>query len=377
MGTPNGIIHRALFSALFFLSVITLPSSAAWPYSPDRKLTARSAYLMNAADGRVLYKRRPDRPLPPASTTKIVTAIVALESNRLDERLSVTGNASQVPSLRIGMRPGQAMTVRDLLYSALLYSANDATVVLAEGISGSVPAFTKRMTSKARQLNALNSHFKNPHGLTATGHTSSAKDMALLFNYALKNPEFRKIVQTKRTTVGLIPAGKKRRVRRIPLRNKNRLLWNFNGAIGGKTGYTRAARRCYVGAATRSGVTLIVSILGSRSLWSDTRRLLNYGFRELAVKDRWIRAFFVQVASFWNQERAETLHARIVSEGYPASVESRILNNGRTIHRVRVGPYEKKTQARRTARILERKNGLKALVVSILSPDKPRSKSDL
>ncbi|MEK7378132.1 MAG: serine hydrolase, partial [Candidatus Binatota bacterium] len=199
-------------------------------------LTARSAFLVDATTGQVLYQREPDLPLPPASTTKIVTAIVALESDRRGkDLLSVTKSATHVPSSKLYLRPGQAMTIDDLLYGLLLSSANDASLVLAEGIAGSVARFAEMMTNKAREIGATNSRFTNPHGLTAPEHYSTARDMALIFNYAMKNPAFREIVQTKTSSVSSVSSAKTQKVRHIAIRNHNRLLWDFERAIGGKT----------------------------------------------------------------------------------------------------------------------------------------------
>lgn len=355
---------------------------------------------MDSATGQVLYQRKPDVRLPPASTTKIITAIVALEKRNIHDRLRVTKSATRVPRLRMGLRPGQTMNVQDLLYGVLLYSANDASMVLAEGIAGSVNGFAKMMTLKARQVGAKNTQLTNPHGLTDRGHYSTARDMALIFNYAMSNPDFRKIVRTKRISVRAISTGKTKRVRRIPLRNKNRLLWNFDGAIGGKTGYTRAARRCFVGGASRNGVTLIVSILGSRNLWRDTRRLLEYGFQHYktlkAVSPTAAPSFsdgaavtsqepplsslssseegqtvqpaygyFLQIASFREEKRAKSLQKWIIKEGYQAFLEQAPLNNSETTYRfrVRVGPFPQVTHAQEAARKIEIKSGLRAIII--------------
>ncbi|MFQ5850941.1 MAG: SPOR domain-containing protein [Candidatus Binatia bacterium] len=353
--------HQAFRPVLIALLIVLVPSSG-WPTFSEKRLTARAALLMDAATGNVLFQRKPDVRHPPASTTKVATAIVALEKAKLHNRLRVTKSAAQVPSLRIGLRPGQSMSVQDLLYSTLLYSANDASIVLAEGIAGSVTGFANMMTRKARQVGAKNTRFTNPHGLTARGHYSTARDLALIFNYAMKNPDFRAIVQTKRKTVSLITAGKIKRVRRIPLRNKNRLLWNFNGAVGGKTGYTRAARRCFVGAATRDGVTLVVSILGSRALWTDTRRLLEYGFRNGTQRPSSSNGYIVQIASFRKHNQAESLRKKIMKDGYRAYVE-RALDNGHTTYRVRIGPYTKRMQAQEAARELKNKSSLRGVVL--------------
>jgi D-alanyl-D-alanine carboxypeptidase (penicillin-binding protein 5/6) len=318
---------------------------------------------MDASTGQSLYKRAPDLRLPPASTTKVVTAIVALERRRLDDLIRVTENVTNVPALRMGLRPGQTMTVEGLLYGALLYSANDASVVLAEGIGGTTPTFAKMMSRKARQVGATNSQFKNPHGLTEREHYSTARDLALIFNYAIKIPQFRKIAQTKRTTVNLFSAGTTGKVRRIRLRNKNRLLWDFEGAIGGKTGYTRAAKRCFVGAASRNGVTLVASVLGSRSLWTDTKRLLEYGFRTAPSRTASSNSFIVQVASFIDSNKAQSLREWIAKAGHKAYVERAPLMNGHALYRVRVGPYDELIHAQRALNELIGRNGFEAMIL--------------
>ena len=393
------------------LVVLSLLASPVWSFFSEESLTARSAFLLDLTTGQVLYQREPDLPLPPASTTKIVTAIVALESNRRGkDLLSVTKTATRVPSSKLYLRPGQTMSVEDLLYGLLLSSANDASLVLAEGIAGSVERFAEMMTDKAREIGAANSHFTNPHGLTAPEHYSTARDMALLFNYAMKNPTFREIVRTKTSSVSSISAGKVRKVRHIQVRNHNRLLWSFEGAIGGKTGYTHAAQKCFVGAVSRNGVTLIVSMLGSRDLWGDTKRLLEYGlenYETLRVAARpaapsrsggqvafaadkpaapllsWeeekrihsINGYLLQIASFRERERAESLQKSITEGGYPSFLEQGSLQNGETTYRVRIGPYPELSDAQEAAREIENKSGLRAIIIPAAavppSPEKP------
>ncbi|MBI2232091.1 MAG: D-alanyl-D-alanine carboxypeptidase [Deltaproteobacteria bacterium] len=186
-----------LISALVF-SLGSLFASVAWSFSPDQDLTARAAVLMDAATGKILYQKDADLRLPPASTTKVMTAILALESGRkLTETLTVSKTATRVPASKLYLRPGQSLAIEDLLYAIMLSSANDASMVLAEGIGGSVEHFTELMTKRAHELGATNSHFANPHGLTAVDHFSTARDLAVLFRYAMRNPTFREIVQTK------------------------------------------------------------------------------------------------------------------------------------------------------------------------------------
>ena len=297
------------------------------------------------------------------------------------------------------------MSVQDLLYSVLLSSANDASLVLAEGVGGTVDRFAEMMTLKAREIGARNSQFVNPHGLTAPGHYSTARDMALFFNYALKKPEFRKIVETRTSSVSSLAGGKNRRVRHVTIRNHNRLLGSFDGAIGGKTGYTHAAQKCFVGGASRNGVTLIVSVLGSRNLWGDTKKLLEYGFRnhetlrvtstasapsnsngQLVVQQerpssplfsweeeqrvRSASGYVLQIASFRERDRAESLQKRIMEGGFEAYMETAPLNNGETAYRVRMGPYPQLIHAQEAAREIESKSGLRAIIVPAL-PSEP------
>ena len=370
-----------------------------WAAFPEAGLSARSILLVDAATGEIFFSRDSDLPLPPASTTKILTALVALESGRsLAETLTVSKNATYVPSSKLFLRPGQTMTIRDLLYALLLSSANDASLVLAEGIGGTVERFAEMMTQKARELGATNSRFTNPHGLTAPGHYSTARDMALIFNYALKIPTFREIIQTKSSVVASITAGRTAHVRKIVVQNHNRLLWNFDGALGGKTGYTLAAQRCFVGSAARNGATLTVSLLGSRNLWGDTRKLLEYGLQNYetlklaaaesgsylangypaaqpeapasslfsAAEARSLKSplgYILQVGSFSERDRAESLQKTIRAGGLQAFVESASLNSGQTTYRVRVGPYPQLGQAQEAARDIEKRAGFRAIII--------------
>jgi D-alanyl-D-alanine carboxypeptidase len=368
---------------------------------------------MDAATGRILYQKEADLRLPPASTTKIVTAIVALESGRkLNASLSVSKAATRVPASKLYLRPGQTISIEDLLYGILLSSANDASMVLAEGIGGSIESFTDLMTRKAHQIGATNSRFTNPHGLTAPDHYSTARDLAVLFRYAMRNALFREIVQTKLSSVNSNSIVRKKTVaRRISVRNHNRLLWNFNGAIGGKTGYTHAAQKCFVGAVARNGVTLIVSILGARDQWGDTRRLLEYGFdnyetlkpatqpaskistpQQVSVRHERISAaivapqgdgkpttmdgYLLQVGAFRERERAESVLKAFSAEGFEAYVEKTSLSTGQTAYRVRVGPYAELLEAQEIAREILDKSGLQALILPARAPEEITEKQD-
>ena len=390
-------------SALVFC-LGSILGSVAWSFSPDDDLTARAAVLMDAATGRILYQKDSDLRLPPASTTKVMTAILILESGRkLTETLTVSKTATRVPATKLYLRPGQTLTVEDLLYGIMLSSANDASVVLAEGIGGSVEHFAEMMTKRAYELGATNSHFTNPHGLTAADHFSTANDLAVLFRYAMKNPTFREIVQTKISSVSSKTTVKSKTVaRRISVQNHNRLLWNFDGAIGGKTGYTQAAQKCFVGAVARNGYTLIVSILGARDQWGDTKRLLEYGFdnyenlkavpqpdgktaptepasvrpegistsmtgpRE-SFRGQLVNGYVLQVGAFRERERAESLLKQFSDHGWEGFVEKTILSQGETAYRVRFGPYAELVVAQKTAQEILQKSGYQALILPFLA----------
>lgn len=381
--------------------LILFPVAPLWSFSPDEDLTARAAILIDSSTGKILYQKDPDLRLPPASTTKIVTAILTLESGRsLKNLLTVSKTATRVPATKLYLRPGQTLTIEDLLYGLLLSSANDAAVVLAEGIGGSIDHFAEMMTKKANEIGATNSHFTNPHGLTAPDHYSTARDLALLFRYAMKNATFREIVQTKISSVSSHMLVRKRPVaRRISVRNHNRLLWNFDGALGGKTGYTLAAQKCFVGAVQRNGVTLIVSILGSRDQWGDTRKLLEYGFDNYQTlkagtppaprdgsseqagmrsdkisalivtpqddKPKLMEGYVLQVGAFRERGRAESLSKQIEEKGFNAFVEEAPLSQGEMAYRVRVGPYTELLQAQETAQELFSRSGYQVLIVPI------------
>jgi serine-type D-Ala-D-Ala carboxypeptidase (penicillin-binding protein 5/6) len=385
---------------------VAFPHASVWSFSPDEDLTARAAILIDATTGKILYQKEPDLRLPPASTTKVVSAILTLESGRkLQESLLVSRNATRVPASKLYLRPGQTMTIEDLLYGILLASANDASIVLAEGIGGSVDNFALKMTKKAHEIGAINSHFTNPHGLTEPDHYSTAKDIAVLFRYAMRNLTFREIIQTKFSSVISNPSVKKKsRARRISVRNHNRLLWNFDGALGGKTGYTHAAQKCFVGAVRRNGVTLIVSILGAKNLWGDTKKLLAYGFdnyqglKEATQREgrrttgelikgetetfsppsvssqddnfeaSSLNGYVLQIGTFLEQERAESLLKQFTERGFEAFVEKISLSGGQTAFRVRIGPYTTLPAAQETAQEILNHSGHKTLILPLQIP---------
>jgi D-alanyl-D-alanine carboxypeptidase (penicillin-binding protein 5/6) len=256
------------------LSVVSMaPMWTPAAFAAAAKLRARSALVIDAQTGEVLFERNPDLPLPPASTTKIVTAIVAIESGRLGDSVGVSEFAASTAPSKIGLRPGQRMVLQDLLYAVLLKSANDASGVVAEGVSGSQAAFANRMNARVRALGATRSHFENPHGLTAPGHVSTVRDLARIFRHGLTMPLFRSILATPSAELPVDAT----RPFTIAVRSHNRLLTGWDYQVIGKTGYTRPAKRCFVGAARTADREVIVALLGSTDLWGDARTLVEIG----------------------------------------------------------------------------------------------------
>ena len=365
---------RAL-GAAFLITVILATSAQA--IRTHTAVTARAAILIDNQTGAILWQHNQDLPLPPASTTKIVTAMVALQNGRLADSLVVSPQAAAAPPSKAGLRPGWRMRLRDLVYALLLNSANDAAVVIAEGLSGSVPEFAERMNAEARLLGATNTHFVNPNGLPAANHYTTARDLATMFAHALRNPEFETIVSTKTTSVW--PAAGS--TRRINLRNHNRLLGNYRIQVVGKTGWTRAAKKCFVGAGRADGREIGVAVLGSTDVWGDLKRLLEYGFGvngapeaprpevqmaaaaanavgdndepELTVQPA--PRYFVSVGTFRGMRSAGRLRSSLARAGYRANVQT--VHRGRQrLYQVVVGSYANRQAAEQAALKLKRKH---------------------
>ncbi len=239
---------------------------------PSVKATA--AILINAETGEVLYSKNPTSIMAPASTTKIMTAILAIEKSDLNRKIKVSRRAASIPGSSMNLRPGEVQTLKNLLYGLLLSSGNDAASAIAEYIAGTESKFAKMMTAKAAELGMKNTCFKNASGLPAAGHNTTAYDMALLATYALKNPVFAEIVQTKTASVRSSRSNRSRY-----LKNHNKLLWQYPYITGIKTGYTRRAGRCLVASASQNGITLISVVLKSGTMYNDTVNLFSYGFQ--------------------------------------------------------------------------------------------------
>lgn len=241
---------------------------------------AEAAALIDVESGRILYSHNGRKKMRIASLTKIMTAIVAIEHGDLSDTVKAGINAYGVEGSSIYLKLGERMTLLHLLYGLMLRSGNDAAVAIAEHVGGSVEGFVLMMNEKAAEIGMADTTFKNPHGLDADGHLSTAEDMARLTAYALKHPVFREIVRTPFIRVPN-PGEPWDRL----WRNKNKMLHLYPGADGVKTGYTKAAGRCLVSSATRDGRQLAAVTLNDGNDWADHARLLDYGFSQFPLRE--------------------------------------------------------------------------------------------
>ncbi|MCK8825727.1 D-alanyl-D-alanine carboxypeptidase family protein [Fuchsiella alkaliacetigena] len=256
-----------IIAILLLLLTINISTLEAKP-----EITAESAILIDAETGEVLYSQNAHEKRPPASTTKIMTGILALEMGDLDAEVKASSRAAYEGGSTIWLGEGEVLKLEELLYGLLLNSGNDAAVAIAEHIGGSVEEFAHLMNRKARELGALNTTFKNPNGLPQPGHLTTAYDLAMITRYALQNQTFAEIVNTTRKTITWQGHTYGR-----SLLNTNRLLRRFKNVDGVKTGYTNAAGRCLVSSATKEGRQVISVVLKSNQMWNDSIKLLNYG----------------------------------------------------------------------------------------------------
>lgn len=239
-------------------------------------VSASSAILIEAESGRVVYEKDADTRRSMASTTKIMTAIVALENGDLDMPIKIPKAAVGIEGSSVYLIENETLTLRELLYALMLRSANDAATAIAIALGGSVEGFADMMNDKANELGLKDTHFENPHGLDSPQHYTTARELAIITAEALKNDVFRQIVSTQKMTLPLANEPDRRLVV-----NHNRLLRTYDGCIGVKTGFTKKTGRCLVSAAEREGVTLIAVTLNAPNDWNDHKKMLDYGFFRL------------------------------------------------------------------------------------------------
>ena len=263
------------FSALFFCFILLFNIAV---LAEEPKVNAISAVIVDGDTGRILWGKNENKPMAMASTTKIMTALVALENSDIKKETTVSKNATLTSPVKMHLSVGEKMTIEQLLYAMMLQSYNDSAVAVAEAVGGSVEKFCTMMNEKAKEIGCSDTVFETPNGLDKGNHHSTAEDMSKIGVYALKNQNLMKIMNTRdytfkssKTTYSFV--------------NKDRLLSEYEGAIGMKTGFTGKAGHCFVGAANRGDVTLVSVVLasgwgtaGKSRKWIDTKALLNYGF---------------------------------------------------------------------------------------------------
>lgn len=252
-----------------FISILIILSLIIPALADDTEISAHSAILICADTGDVIFEKNPDERMHIASITKIMTAILVIENCAdLDRSVKIEPEYCNIEGSSMYLEAGKSYTVRDLLLGMMLASGNDAAAALACFVSGSTEKFAELMNEKASELGMESSSFKNPHGLDEEGHYSTARDMALLMSYCMKNADFREISACKSADIG-----------ELTFINHNKLLWNCEGCIGGKTGYTETAGRTLVSCAKRGEMTLVCVTLGAPDDWNDHRKLYDDGFR--------------------------------------------------------------------------------------------------
>ncbi|SCG83342.1 D-alanyl-D-alanine carboxypeptidase (penicillin-binding protein 5/6) [Proteiniborus sp. DW1] len=234
--------------------------------------SAESAVLIDSKTGRVIYSLNHNLRRPMASTTKIMTALLAIEHGNLDSIVKVKENAVGVEGSSIYLVKGEEILLKDLIYGLMLRSGNDAAVAIAEHISGSVDKFVDLMNEKARDIGALNTNFVNPHGLHDPNHFSTAYDMAIITREAMKLDFFREVSKAKNWIAN-------REINQY-FSNKNDVVWKYNGGDGVKIGYTKTAGRCLVASATRNEMQLIAVVLNDGNWFNDCYNMLDYGFEK-------------------------------------------------------------------------------------------------
>lgn len=273
------VLRRLFFLILCLLLLCALPSLAA--EAPDQ-LYARSAVLMDANNGRILFEKNGTEQLPMASTTKIMTLLITLENANPENTVTISSYASSMPEVKLHIREGEQYRLKDLCYSLMLESHNDSAVAIAEHVGGSVEAFAAMMNQKARDLGCYHTYFITPNGLDASDesgvHSTTAEDLARIMRACMEREDFLAITREPSWSFSDLSG-----TRHFTVNNKNAFLHMMEGALTGKTGFTNGAGYCYAGALERDGRRLIAVVLAcgwpsNRTWkWSDTQKLMNYG----------------------------------------------------------------------------------------------------
>lgn len=270
---------KKLIFSLFVILLVSISGTAGSVQADVPPTSAEAACLIDADTGRILYRVNPDKWVHPASTTKIVTMITALDQgkDKLDKPLHISWEAANTEPSSLGIAPGDQITLKEAIRGMMVVSGNDAAVAVAETVGGSVAGFADMMNAEAVKMGATHSHFVNPNGLTAAGHHTTAVDMARMAAYGLKHyPEFAYTVALPSYQMRYIDGHTK-----YVTTTNHFLTSGYEGASGVKTGYTQAAGDCLVASATRNGHTLVVALFNDDDRWEDAPAILDYGFRRI------------------------------------------------------------------------------------------------
>lgn len=261
-----------LISTVLLFCFVTLPVNAL-------TIEANASILIDFNSGKVLFQENQDEPLPPASTTKIMTALIALEKGNLQDKITVPADFVSIGESGIWLNVGETHTLEDLLYAMLLRSANDAAQVIATAIAGSEEAFVEMMNERSKELGLTSTTWKNVHGLYEEGHLTSAADLAIIARTAMANADFKKIVSTQQYEMPWPGNDTPRN-----LYNRNQFLTNYEGATGIKTGQTTQSGSCLVASAAKDKMSLIGVVLNSESMYNQMAALMDYGFESYEMR---------------------------------------------------------------------------------------------
>lgn len=267
-------LKKSLRSFVLALALLLGLGAAAIAEPVAPTIAGHAAVLVDAVSGKVLYEKACHARMSPASTTKMMTAILALEHSKVRDIYQASPHACQTPFGNLHLKPGETLDLENLMTGTLLRSANDGAMCMAEHVAGSESKFVQMMNAKAKEIGANDTHFVNPHGLYNPKHYSTAYDLSLIARYAIKLPEFNEIVRTRTARIQRSINSKD-----VFVKNTARFLWKYEGADGIKTGYTKEAGRCFVGSATRNGWRLVAVVLKSPDAGKDTAALMDYGFK--------------------------------------------------------------------------------------------------
>ena len=263
-------MKKIFLKAIIFIFLLS-------PKSHALNLSAESACMIIADTNQVIFEKNAYEKMPMASTTKIMTAILALENSSPNDVVTVSRNAAGVEGSSIYLEKDDKIRMEDLLYGLMLNSGNDAAVAVSEFVSGNPTIFADQMTALSKKIGANNTSFKNPNGLDEEGHFTTAYDLSIITSYALKNPDFKRIVATKEKSAKINNGDI------LYFSNHNKLLSMYDGAIGVKTGFTKKSGRCLVSAAERDGITLIAVTLNAPDDWNDHMAMFDFGFSNCSL----------------------------------------------------------------------------------------------